>query len=159
LRRRPGDRCACLAATVDRGGDGVGAVGYRVRRAAVPGPRGAGPRAAVTPPLAPTGIAVRGLTCTYAGATTPALSDLSCHVPAGPLTVVMGATGAGKTTLARCLTNIVPCFLDGEVRGDVRLGGEPIAGRRVSELAGRIGMVFQDFEAQLFSSDVTQEMV
>jgi energy-coupling factor transport system ATP-binding protein len=113
----------------------------------------------VTPPLAPTGIAVRGLTCTYAGATTPALSDLSCDVPAGTLTVVMGATGAGKTTFARCLTNIVPCFLAGEVRGDVRLGGEAIAGRRVSELAGRIGMVFQDFEAQLFSSDVTQEMV
>jgi energy-coupling factor transport system ATP-binding protein len=113
----------------------------------------------VTPSVASTGIAVRRLTCTYAGAATPALADLSCDVPAGTLTVVMGATGAGKTTLARCLTNIVPCFLAGEVRGEVRLAGEPIAGRRVAELAGLIGMVFQDFEAQLFSSDVTQEMV
>ena len=107
----------------------------------------------------PTGIAVRGLTCTYAGAATPALADLSCDVPAGTLTVVMGATGAGKTTLARCLTNIVPCFLAGEVCGEVLLEGEAIAGQRVGELAGRIGMVFQDFEAQLFSSDVTQEIV
>ena len=41
----------------------------------------------------------------------------------------------------------------------MRLAGEVIAGRRVGELAGVIGMVFQDFEAQLFSSDVTQEMV
>jgi energy-coupling factor transport system ATP-binding protein len=113
----------------------------------------------VTPPHSPTGIAVRGLTCTYAGAATPALAELSCDVPAGTLTVVMGATGAGKTTLARCLTNIVPCFLAGEVRGEVRLEGEPIAGRRVGELAGSIGMVFQDFEVQLFSSDVTQEIV
>ncbi len=105
------------------------------------------------------GIAVRGLTCTYAGAATPALADVACDVPGGTLTVVMGATGAGKTTLARCLTNIVPCFLAGDVRGEVRLGGAPIAGLRVSELAGSIGMVFQDFEAQLFSSDVTQEVV
>ncbi len=102
---------------------------------------------------------VRGLGCTYAGSDRPALDGVDCDVPAGTLTVVMGATGAGKTTLARCLTNIVPCFLPGAVRGDVRLAGEPIAGRRVAELAGRVGMVFQDFEAQIFSSDVTQEIV
>src|SRR5439155_207941 len=41
----------------------------------------------------------------------------------------------------------------------VGLGGEPIHERRVGELAGTIGMVFQDFEAQLFSTDVTQEVV
>ncbi len=105
------------------------------------------------------GIAVQGLGCTYADAGRPALSGVDCSVPAGTLTVVMGATGAGKTTLARCLTNIVPCFLAGEVHGDVRLEGESIAGRRVAELAGLIGMVFQDFEAQLFSTDVTQEVV
>ena len=106
-----------------------------------------------------TGIAVRGLDCTYADAGRPALAGVECSVPAGTLTVVMGATGAGKTTLARCLTNIVPCFLAGDVHGDVRLEGESIAGRRVAELAGVIGMVFQDFEAQLFSTDVTQEVV
>jgi cobalt transport protein ATP-binding subunit len=106
-----------------------------------------------------TGIAVRGLTCIYHGAATAALAGLTCTVPAGTMTVVMGATGAGKTTLARCLTNIVPCFVPAEVGGEVRLEGEPIAGRRVGQLAGLIGMVFQDFEAQLFSSDVTQEIV
>src|SRR5262249_35287892 len=83
----------------------------------------------------------------------PALAGVECSVPAGTLTVVMGATGAGKTTLARCLTNIVPCFLAGDVHGDVRLEGESIAGRRVAELAGAIGMVFQDFEAQLLAPD------
>ena len=111
------------------------------------------------PPVPAPGIEVRGLTCTYAGSTIPALTGVDCDVPAGTLAVVMGATGAGKTTLARCLTNIVPHFLAGEVTGAVRLRGDPIAGLRVAELAGRIGMVFQDFEAQLFSSDVTQEIV
>lgn len=105
------------------------------------------------------GVTVRGLRCTYEGADRPALSGVDCDVPPGSLTVVMGATGAGKTTLARCLTNIVPCFLAGDRAGEVLLQGESIAGLRVGELAGRIGMVFQDFEAQLFSSDVTQEIV
>jgi cobalt transport protein ATP-binding subunit len=105
------------------------------------------------------GVTVRGLGCIYEGAERPALASVDCDVPPGSLTVVMGATGAGKTTLARCLTNIVPCFLPGDRTGEVLLQGEPIAGRRVGELAGHIGMVFQDFEAQLFSSDVTQEIV
>ncbi len=105
------------------------------------------------------GIAVRGLSCTYDGAGRPALDGVDWEAPTGTLTVVMGATGAGKTTLVRCLTNIVPCFLPADVEGEVRLDGESIAGRRVGELAGHVGMVFQDFEAQLFSSDVTQEVV
>jgi energy-coupling factor transport system ATP-binding protein len=104
-------------------------------------------------------VSVRGLTCTYAGASHPALADVDLEVPPGALVVVMGATGAGKSTLARCLTRIVPCFTPAEVRGDVRLCGIPVDGRRPGELAGTVGMVFQDFEAQLFSTDVTQEIV
>jgi len=104
-------------------------------------------------------IAVRDLGCTYAGAARPALDGVTCEVPAGALAVVMGATGAGKSTLARCLTRLVPCFLPAELRGEIRLLGHAIDGARVGELAGTIGMVFQDFEAQLFSTDVTQEMV
>jgi energy-coupling factor transport system ATP-binding protein len=104
-------------------------------------------------------IAVHGLSCTYDGAPRPALAGVDLTVPHGALVVVMGGTGAGKSTLARCLTRIVPCFMPGRVEGTVLLGGQPIADRRPGELAGAIGMVFQDFEAQLFSSDVTQELV
>jgi len=104
-------------------------------------------------------IRVRGLRCVYTGAGRAALEGLDLDLPAGALAVVMGATGAGKSTLARCLTRIVPCFTPGDVSGDIRLAGEPIDGRRVGELAGTIGMVFQDFEAQLFSTDITQEVV
>src|SRR5207248_2402329 len=97
------------------------------------------------------GVARGGLGCAYPGTARPALAALDLELPPGALAVVMGASGAGKSTLARCLTRLVPCFVPAEVTGDVRLLGEPIHGRRVGELAGTIGMVFQDFEAQLFS--------
>jgi len=106
-----------------------------------------------------TAVSVEGLTCTYAGTARPALADVDLKIPPGALVVVMGATGAGKSTLARCLTRIAPCFTPADVRGEIRLCGIPVAGRRPSELAGTVGMVFQDFEAQLFSTDVTQEIV
>jgi energy-coupling factor transport system ATP-binding protein len=104
-------------------------------------------------------IAIHGLSCRYEGSERPALADVDWELSPGELAVVMGATGAGKSTLVRCLTRIVPCFLPGEVSGELELLGESIGARRVGELAGTVGMVFQDFEAQLFSTDVTQEMV
>jgi energy-coupling factor transport system ATP-binding protein len=104
-------------------------------------------------------VVVRALTCTYPDTAAPALAGFDLAIPAGALVVVMGASGAGKSTLARCLTRIVPGFVPADVRGDILLGGSPVAGKRVGELAGTIGMVFQDFEAQLFSTDVTQEVV
>jgi energy-coupling factor transporter ATP-binding protein EcfA2 len=113
----------------------------------------------VRPPESPVAVAVRRLVCTYPGTPRPALGGIDCEVPAGALAVVMGATGAGKSTLARCLTRLVPCFVPADLSGEVRLFDVSLDGRRVGELAGTIGMVLQDFEAQLFSTDVTQEIV
>jgi len=99
------------------------------------------------------------LSCRYPGAATPALDRIALALPPRTVTLVMGATGAGKSTLARCVARLVPCFTAADVTGDVRLGGASIAAKSVGELAGVVGMVFQDFEAQLFSTDVTQEIV
>ena len=104
-------------------------------------------------------VVVRGLECTYPDTAAPALEAIDLTLPGGAVAVVMGASGAGKSTLARCLTRIVPTFVPADVRGDILLAGASIAGRRVGELAGTIAMVFQDFEAQLFSTDVTQEVI
>jgi energy-coupling factor transport system ATP-binding protein len=104
-------------------------------------------------------VVIRALECTYPGTQRPALSAFDLTMPPGAVAVVMGASGAGKSTLARCLTRIVPEFVPAEVRGEVLLGGVSIEGKRVGGLAGTIGMVFQDFEAQLFSTDVTQEVI
>jgi energy-coupling factor transport system ATP-binding protein len=112
----------------------------------------------VRPPLTPA-VETIALGCRYPGAGRAALDGVSLRLAPGSLTVVMGATGAGKSTLVRCVARLVPCFTTAEVTGEIRLGGESTASRSVGELAGRVGMVFQDFEAQLFSTDVTQEVV
>ena len=109
--------------------------------------------------MTPPAVETIDLSCRYPGTERPALDRVTLGLAAGTVTLVMGATGAGKSTLARCLARLVPCFTAAEVTGDVRLAGASIVGRSVGELAGVLGMVFQDFEAQLFSTDVTQEVV
>lgn len=88
----------------------------------------------------------------------PALDGVEVALEAGTLTGVMGSTGAGKSTLIRALHRAIPCFYRGDLLGEVRLGGSSLQGRTVADLAGVIGVVFQDFEYQLFSSNCALEV-
>ncbi|HLK85362.1 MAG TPA: energy-coupling factor transporter ATPase [Candidatus Binataceae bacterium] len=95
---------------------------------------------------------------TYAGGARPALRRLTFEIAPGEMVGVMGASGAGKSTLAKCLNRIVPEFEGGQFAGRVRIGGRELDGARVWQVAPRVGMVFQDFEAQLFSTNVAHEV-
>jgi energy-coupling factor transport system ATP-binding protein len=103
-------------------------------------------------------ISLRDVSFTYRGAAAPALRAVSLQVRRGELVVVMGATGAGKSTLAKCLNASIPQFQPGELSGSVRVCGDSVAERTVSDLAGTVGLVSQDFEAQLFATNVRQEV-
>ncbi|HEV2169481.1 MAG TPA: ABC transporter ATP-binding protein, partial [Candidatus Binatus sp.] len=103
-------------------------------------------------------IAVDDVTFTYHGGDRPALRGVSFTQAPSEMIGVMGASGAGKSTLAKCLNRIVPEFEDGEFRGVVRIAGESFDHLRVCEVAPKVGMVFQDFEAQLFSTNVAHEV-
>jgi energy-coupling factor transport system ATP-binding protein len=126
--------------------DGISAPGAAIRSR---------PDGAATVPHA---AALEDVSFTYAGGERPALSRVGFIVAPGEMVGVMGASGAGKSTLAKCLNRIVPEFEGGAFTGVVRIGGRPLDGARVSEVAPRVGMVFQDFEAQLFSTNVAHEV-
>src|SRR5262249_41208777 len=96
---------------------------------------------------------------TYADAAGPALRGVSLRVRRGEMVVIMGASGAGKSTLVKCLNRVIPAFHNGQLSGEVRLFGRILMQEKVGELAETIGMVFQDFEAQLFSTTVRDEII
>ncbi|MCX7049167.1 MAG: ABC transporter ATP-binding protein [Candidatus Sumerlaeota bacterium] len=93
----------------------------------------------------------------YRGATALALDGIDLRIESGQFVGIVGATGAGKSTLVRCASGIVPKFFKGPFRGDVRVDGESLAKKRVSDLTGKVGTVFQDFESQLFSTSARLE--
>src|SRR5690242_2477951 len=108
-------------------------------------------------PMAPI-ISLRGLSFTYRNAPEPALREIDLDVEAGEFVVLMGASGAGKTTLAKCLNCSIPQFQPGILSGSINVLGRALDGATVSDLAGMVGLVSQDFEAQLFATNVRQEV-
>src|SRR5271168_3353 len=103
-------------------------------------------------------VHIEALSFTYAGARAPALRGINASQRVGEMIGVMGASGAGKSTLAKVLNRIIPELEGGEFAGVVMLGGRSIAQAQVRDLAGEVGMVFQDFESQLFSTTVAHEV-
>jgi energy-coupling factor transporter ATP-binding protein EcfA2 len=113
---------------------------------------------AAAPESAEVAARVEDLSFTYAGNREPALRGVNLVQRAAEMIGIMGASGAGKSTLAKVLNRIIPEMEGGELRGVVMLAGKSIANARVCDLAGEIGMVFQDFESQLFSTTVAHEV-
>ncbi|HEY2385929.1 MAG TPA: energy-coupling factor transporter ATPase [Candidatus Binatia bacterium] len=103
-------------------------------------------------------LMLRALTCRFADPPAQALAGVSLIAGAGELVAVMGASGAGKSTLLRCVNGLVPSLAPAETSGAILLDGEDVLGAPTGALAGRVAMVFQDFEAQLFSTNVRLEV-
>jgi len=89
-------------------------------------------------------IEIRDLTFSYAGTSSPALRSIDLQIPAGQFCAVVGPNGAGKSTLCYALAGFVPHFFRGEFDGDVVVAGRNVPESSLSDLAGDIGLVFQN---------------
>ena len=102
-------------------------------------------------------VSIEGLGYRYGGQQKPALEGIDLEVAEGEFVVIMGPSGAGKSTLCVSVNGLIPHFFEGEMEGEVRVGGRSTREGKVGELAQVVGLVFQDFEAQLFSTNVALE--
>lgn len=103
-------------------------------------------------------INVRNLSFVYPGAEAKAVDDQSFDINMGEFVLLCGSSGAGKTTLAKCLNGIIPHLSVGDMYGEVRVNGKNTAEVQIHELSSEIGMVFQNPEDQIFSIRVSDEV-
>lgn len=82
---------------------------------------------------------------------TPVLTDLTFEVTAGDVVAIVGATGAGKTTLCDLLTRLVDAD-----QGTVRVGGVDTRTIDPEVLRGSVSMVFQ--ETFLFAESIAENI-
>lgn len=77
---------------------------------------------------------------------TQALQSMSLHIAAGEIVAVLGANGAGKSSLLKALQGVVK-----PARGEVRFKGEAITGRSAAWRVGQ-GLVLVPEGRQIFVS-------
>lgn len=104
----------------------------------------------VPSPRGPGRVELRGVSFAYPGGP-PVLTDVDLVVPARAKVAVVGATGSGKTTLARLVVRLVD-----PVRGAVLLDGVDLRRIRLADLRARVVLVPQ--EGFLFDGTVAQNV-
>jgi len=103
-------------------------------------------------------IKLHDLTFTYNGTEQAALQNVNLTIEDGEFTLITGPSGGGKSTLCRCFNGLVPHFYGGTISGRAEVQGMDILKHTPKELAVKVGMVFQDPENQLVTTDVEREI-
>lgn len=83
-----------------------------------------------------------------------ALDDVSLTFARGEIVAILGENGSGKTTLVKHLNGLLR-----PDSGKVLLNGEDITGKSVSEIAGTVGLVFQNPDTMLFENTCEKEIL
>ena len=103
-------------------------------------------------------ISYREVTYTYPGKQNAAIHQVSLDLAPKTFTLVVGSSGAGKSTFLRCMNGLVPHFSGGEIQGRIRVNGQDPVSATPRWMSRHVGFVFQDPEAQFVVDRVEDEI-
>lgn len=103
-------------------------------------------------------IEFKNVSFTYEGSNENALRRVSLKINEGEFIGVVGGTGEGKTTLVRCFNGLIPNLIKGRFQGKVIVDGLETHKTPVSQIANKVGFVFQDPDEQIFALEVRDEV-
>ena len=104
-------------------------------------------------------IRIQSLTFRYEDSKVDALHDINLTIPDGSFLGIIGPAGAGKTTIAQCISGIIPHAVRGDFYGSVVIDGLDSADTPLTDLSRLVGTVFQDVERQIIFPVVEDELL
>ncbi|RJP22746.1 MAG: ATP-binding cassette domain-containing protein [Candidatus Abyssobacteria bacterium SURF_5] len=103
-------------------------------------------------------IDIHSLSFRYRRSPSPVLKDISLQIDEGEFVVLMGPNEGGKSTFCFTLNGLIPHLMKGDFKGSVRVCDMETHENSVKDFFPHVGLVFQDFESQLFSTSVELEI-
>ena len=103
-------------------------------------------------------LVIDNLSYTYMGQTEPSLSNINLKINRGDFVLIAGPTGCGKSTLALCMTGLIPQVIGGQMEGTVIVDNRDTRKQEVFQIAQSVGLVFQNAENQLCALNVEDEL-
>jgi energy-coupling factor transport system ATP-binding protein len=94
----------------------------------------------------------------YTDSQSKIISNLNLEVLTGEFIVITGRSGSGKSTLAFILSGFIPHLIGGVYEGEVRYQGIETQTLTLGEISQLVGLVHQDPENQIVTSNVLEEL-
>jgi energy-coupling factor transporter ATP-binding protein EcfA2 len=103
-------------------------------------------------------LEIENLSFRYPDSARKAVMTFDLAIPEEEIVVLAGPSGCGKSTLLRAVNGLIPHMYGGEYSGDVRVGGASVKSSSMTDLAQRVGFVFQNPENQIFMFTVERDV-
>jgi energy-coupling factor transport system ATP-binding protein len=103
-------------------------------------------------------LIIENLTFRYRSRSEPALKNVNLSIKPAQVVLIAGASGCGKTTLARCINGLIPRSYKGELSGRVLLQGQDVSTYSLAKVSQLVGTVLQDPERQILGTKVLNEV-
>ncbi len=98
-------------------------------------------------------LSIHELQFRYPNTVQNAVRSISCEVPRGEVVAIMGANGSGKTTLIHLIAGLLRPSV-----GEVIIDGKSSSRLKLHQLAGKVGIVFQNPDLLLQAETVRDEV-
>ncbi len=103
-------------------------------------------------------LVIQDLSFRYRSREELAIRNISFSVARGEILLVAGASGCGKTTLARCINGLIPRSYKGDLSGQIKINGQEVASLSLARVSQLVGTVLQDPERQILGTRVLAEV-
>ncbi|MDE0545123.1 ABC transporter ATP-binding protein [Microbacterium sp. C7(2022)] len=107
---------------------------------------------------APELVTLRDVAITHEGSDAASPASVDFSIAPGDVVLLLGPSGSGKSTLTLALNGLIPHAVPARVDGTITVDGLDTATASVAELSTRVGMVFQDPDAQLVTGTLLDEV-
>ena len=84
----------------------------------------------------------------------PVLRSVSFHIAPGEAVGLIGANGAGKSTIMKLMLGLLPC-----TEGEIRVDGVRVEKKTLPQIRRTLGFVLQDSDSQMFMPTVYEDMM
>ena len=103
-------------------------------------------------------ISFRNVSFQYRTKSTPTLKNINLEIHKGEKVLIIGSSGSGKSTIAKCINGLIPSTYTGKLEGQITVCGENPSKAGIFGISKHVGTVLQDTDGQFIGLTVAEDI-
>ena len=88
-------------------------------------------------------ISFRNVSFQYRTKSTPPLKNINLEIHKGEKVLIIGSSGSGKSTIAKCINGLIPSTYAGKLDGEISVCGKNPSREGIFGISKHVGTVWQ----------------